>query len=118
VQANEAEILARPLFWAGEILMSVFGDTFQLGDEGIRYLFFFFPRVIPYNEIKSLRKVPVWKTFFIILTQPGYSTGSISLQVVLIETKQGFLIAGSPRKPDEFLLRVAQHREKSGGVVR
>jgi hypothetical protein len=54
--------------------------------------------------------VPFWRAFFEGMNPfrpPMYSTGVISLKVVLLETKKNWLIAGGQRNGEEFVKLVS-----------
>ena len=90
--------------------MTFFSESFTLTDEGVSFRFFFIEKTIPYSEIKRVRNVPIWKALFMGMNPfrpPAYSTGAVSLHVVLIETKKNWLISGCQKNGDEFVRLVS-----------
>jgi hypothetical protein len=96
--------------------MNWFPAPFEITEEGICIPFLFWSKTILYKDIKSVRKVPLWKAFLEgmnPLRPPMVSFSSPAFSVVLIETKKNQYFAVYPRDGEKFVRLVSSRMTNS-----
>jgi hypothetical protein len=83
----------------------------EITEDGVSLRFFFFPKTIPFQKIKSVRKVSLWNALLESLhpfKKPFYSNGGIRSHCVILETER-LRYAVHPKNADDFV-RVISNR--------